>query len=153
GGGRGAANVPQLPDSIVARVRAANRAVLDMATIANLAPQANLRLTRSAAAALFGRPVDQLSLGTLGRPVTEALDYVQLPSDWVRNVVGIIPGSDPVLKHEYVAIGAHNDHVGMRAPVDHDSLKAFNDARNRMLLANNMIGLSSDQLATIRVNM
>jgi hypothetical protein len=29
-----------------------------------------------------------------------------------QNVVGIIEGSDPVLKNEYVAIGAHYDHVG-----------------------------------------
>ncbi|HEX8140946.1 MAG TPA: M28 family peptidase, partial [Pyrinomonadaceae bacterium] len=32
-----------------------------------------------------------------------------------QNVVGILEGSDPVLKNEYVAIGAHYDHVGMRA--------------------------------------
>ncbi|HLM02368.1 MAG TPA: M20/M25/M40 family metallo-hydrolase, partial [Pyrinomonadaceae bacterium] len=30
-----------------------------------------------------------------------------------QNVVGILEGSDPVLKNEYVAIGAHYDHVGM----------------------------------------
>ncbi|MEO8648802.1 MAG: M20/M25/M40 family metallo-hydrolase [Acidobacteriota bacterium] len=29
-----------------------------------------------------------------------------------QNVVGILEGSDPVLKNEYVAIGAHYDHVG-----------------------------------------
>jgi hypothetical protein len=58
-----------------------------------------------------------------------------------------------VLKHEYVGIGAHNDHIGMRAPVDKDSVKAFNDARNRLLLANNMIQLDAAKIATIRVNM
>jgi hypothetical protein len=30
-----------------------------------------------------------------------------------QNVIGIWEGSDPVLKNEYVAIGAHYDHVGM----------------------------------------
>jgi hypothetical protein len=30
-----------------------------------------------------------------------------------QNVVGILEGSDPFLKNEYVAIGAHYDHVGM----------------------------------------
>lgn len=30
-----------------------------------------------------------------------------------QNVVGILEGTDPVLKNEYVAIGAHYDHVGM----------------------------------------
>ncbi len=29
-----------------------------------------------------------------------------------QNVVGILEGSDPVLKNEYVAVGAHYDHVG-----------------------------------------
>lgn len=29
------------------------------------------------------------------------------------NVVGVIPGNDPVLKNEYVAIGAHYDHLGV----------------------------------------
>ena len=44
-----------------------------------------------------------------------------------RNVIGIIPGSDPVLRGEYVAITAHNDHVGFNhRVVDHDSLRAFN---------------------------
>jgi hypothetical protein len=31
-----------------------------------------------------------------------------------QNVVAVFEGSDPVLKNEYVAIGAHYDHVGMR---------------------------------------
>lgn len=32
---------------------------------------------------------------------------------WTQNVVAIWEGSDAVLKNEYVAIGAHYDHVGM----------------------------------------
>ena len=44
-----------------------------------------------------------------------------------RNVVGIVRGSDPKLRGEYVAMGAHNDHVGFnQRPVDHDSLRFFN---------------------------
>jgi hypothetical protein len=44
-----------------------------------------------------------------------------------RNVIAIIPGTDPALRGEYVAITAHNDHVGFRhTAVDHDSLRAFN---------------------------
>ena len=30
-----------------------------------------------------------------------------------KNVVGIIPGNDPVLKDEYIVIGAHYDHLGV----------------------------------------
>lgn len=33
---------------------------------------------------------------------------------WVKghNIVGMVPGSDPVLKDEYILIGAHYDHLG-----------------------------------------
>jgi hypothetical protein len=147
GGGRGgpvaAANAPA--DSI-----ALLRAQIDA-----LSPQAVIRLTRSAAAMLFGRrTIDGLALGTVGGTVAASLDFVELPSEWARNVVAVIPGSDPVLKHQYVAIGAHNDHVGMSAvPVDKDSVKAFNDARNRLLLANGMVQLDAAKLGSIRVNM
>ena len=34
-----------------------------------------------------------------------------------RNVVGLIEGTDPVLKNEYVVISAHYDHVGVRGNV------------------------------------
>ncbi len=123
--------------------------------IDQLAPQATIRLTRAAAARLFERSsIDGLSLGATGGSVTASLDFIELPTDWARNVVAIIPGSDPVLKNQYVAIGGHNDHVGMRpVPADKDSVKAYNDARNKLLLANNMIQVDAAKLATIRVNM
>ncbi|MCC6318060.1 MAG: M28 family peptidase [Gemmatimonadaceae bacterium] len=124
------------------------------AQLDQLAPQAVIRLTSAAAAQLFGgQPVAAMARGTTGGTVNASLDYVELPSQYARNVVAIIPGSDPVLRHQYVAIGAHNDHVGFNTPVDKDSLKAFNNARNAMLLANNMLQLRPEQLATIRVNM
>ena len=44
-----------------------------------------------------------------------------------RNVIAVVPGSDPALRGEYVSITAHNDHIGFsRRVVDHDSLRAFN---------------------------
>ena len=39
-----------------------------------------------------------------------------------QNVVGIWEGSDPVLKNEYVAVGAHYDHVGICAPNGPDTI-------------------------------
>ncbi len=146
GGGRGGrGGAPTAVDSL---------AILH-AQIDALTPAATVRLTRAAAAQLFGRAsIDGLTPGIAGGLVTASLDYIETPSEWARNVVAVIPGSDPVLKHEYVAIGAHNDHIGMTAvPVDHDSLKAFNDARNKELIANGMIALTPAQLATIHVNM
>jgi hypothetical protein len=38
------------------------------------------------------------------------------------NVVGILEGSDPRLKHEYVVLSAHMDHVGVGSPVKGDSI-------------------------------
>jgi Peptidase family M28 len=43
-----------------------------------------------------------------------------------QNVVGVIEGADPVLKKEYVAVGAHYDHVGMSRNAEGD--KIFNGA-------------------------
>ncbi len=39
-----------------------------------------------------------------------------------QNVVAVFEGSDPVLKNEYVALGAHYDHVGVGAPVKGDAI-------------------------------
>lgn len=122
--------------------------------LAALQPQAQFRLTKNGAAQLFrGQPLEALAPGARGGVVNASLDFVELPTDWARNVIGIIPGSDPKLRSQYVAVGAHNDHVGFATPVDKDSLKAFNDARNRLLLANDMKPLGPEQIATIRVNM
>ena len=41
---------------------------------------------------------------------------------YAPNVVGILPGSDPVLKEEYVLISAHMDHLGVGPAVDGDSI-------------------------------
>ncbi len=71
-----------------------------------------------------------------------------------RNVIGVVEGSDPVLKNEYVAIGAHSDHIGMRAgAVDHDSLRAFNLQVEKLKegLAPGK-QLTKEQLAAIKVN-
>ncbi|WP_053334320.1 M28 family metallopeptidase [Gemmatimonas phototrophica] len=122
--------------------------------LAALQPQASFRLTRMGAAQLFkGQAVEALAPGTRGAVVNAALDFVELPTEFGRNVIGIIPGSDPKLRQQYVAIGAHNDHVGFTTPIDKDSLKAFNEARNRLLLANNMKPLGPEQVTRIRVNM
>lgn len=38
------------------------------------------------------------------------------------NVVGVLPGSDPSLKNEYVVYSAHTDHLGIGAPINGDSI-------------------------------
>lgn len=39
-----------------------------------------------------------------------------------KNVVGILEGSDPVLKNEYIAVGAHYDHDGIKDPINGDAI-------------------------------
>jgi hypothetical protein len=42
--------------------------------------------------------------------------------DSTQNVIGLIPGSDPAVAGQVVAIGAHYDHVGIGAAVNGDSI-------------------------------
>ncbi|MES2472000.1 MAG: M28 family metallopeptidase [Pseudomonadota bacterium] len=37
-----------------------------------------------------------------------------------RNIVGLLPGSDPRLKNEYIVLSAHLDHLGITPPVKGD---------------------------------
>ncbi|MCF7808815.1 MAG: M28 family peptidase [Candidatus Marinimicrobia bacterium] len=39
-----------------------------------------------------------------------------------KNVIGLLPGTDSLLKHEYVIVGAHMDHSGIGTPVEGDSI-------------------------------
>jgi hypothetical protein len=76
--------------------------------------------------AIFGAPADQLAKGAAGKAVAVDLKVTRSPLP-TRNVVAVLEGSDPVLRNQYVAIGAHNDHLGytMGAAGEHDSLKAY----------------------------
>jgi hypothetical protein len=85
-------------------------------------------ITTAAAQRLLGTPIDGAQVGAAGGTVSgRAAFFDRAPEFPARNVVAILPGSDPALRGQYVAIGAHNDHVGVtHEPVDHDSLLAFN---------------------------
>ncbi|HKS07168.1 MAG TPA: M20/M25/M40 family metallo-hydrolase [Gemmatimonadaceae bacterium] len=52
-------------------------------------------------------------------------DHDTIPAQRRRidyNVLGIIRGSDPALRNEYVLVGAHHDHIGIIAPENGDSI-------------------------------
>src|SRR3989454_10436520 len=101
---------------------------------------------------LLGGPVDSARVGAAGRTVHGSVAFVETPAP-ARNVVAILGGSDPKLKGEDVAIGAHNDHIGFdNTPADHDSLRAFNDAVRRLELAAPDHRLRPDQVQQIHVN-
>ena len=84
---------------------------------------------------IFGAPFENVSLGTVGQVITGSLSFSETPLPG-RNVVAVIPGSDPALKGQYVSLGAHNDHLGLRSqgPLDHDSLRAYNQAFEKMVM-------------------
>jgi len=90
-------------------------------------------ITSSAANKLFGKPVADLKVADEGRPVTGAWsDAWRKGPVPARNVIAILPGSDPARADEYVLVGAHNDHNGFAASaVDHDSLRAVNTVTRR----------------------
>ncbi len=85
-------------------------------------------ITPDVAQQLFGKPVDQLKVGDLGQPVSGNWNYeFKMSPTPARNVIAILPGSDPARATEYVLVGAHNDHNGVNNfAVDHDSLRAWN---------------------------
>jgi Zn-dependent M28 family amino/carboxypeptidase len=53
---------------------------------------------------------------------TLALPLVDVDQARAPNVIAILPGSDPVLRNEYVVLSAHMDHIGVTAPVNGDSI-------------------------------
>ena len=57
---------------------------------------------------------------------------LKLEKETATNIVGLIEGSDPVLKNEYIIIGAHYDHLGygghMSGSLNPDSLQIHNGA-------------------------
>jgi hypothetical protein len=81
---------------------------------------------------LFGS-IDMLAVGAPGKTIS-----AKWSQDWrtgdspARNVIAMLPGSDPTRATEYVIVGAHNDHVGTNnTAVDHDSLRAVNTVTRR----------------------
>lgn len=129
----------------VARLTA-GRPVMD--TSRNAQAVQALMLSRAGAAKVFGGDVSTLDPGATGKPLSGRLDFARTPTPRpARNVVAILRGSDPALRGQYLALTAHNDHVGYDfAPVDHDSLRAFNrvvrpmgaDSPNRRATAEEM---------------
>ncbi|OLE54814.1 MAG: hypothetical protein AUG51_06855 [Acidobacteria bacterium 13_1_20CM_3_53_8] len=65
------------------------------------------RASSDAGASFDLKPAKQMSF-TIG---------VRSEHEHAQNVVGIWEGADPVLKNEYVALGAHYDHIGKGLPL------------------------------------
>ena len=66
---------------------------------------------------------------------TEAAADVRIPAPSetpvkVRNVAGVLRGSDPVLKDSYVIVSAHYDHIGVRENCDPSKEDCVNNGAN-----------------------
>jgi hypothetical protein len=93
---------------------------------------ATIRLSVTGARNLFraaGRSVEEvieaLGKGPASFPIDVTLSFRSTFSHRTRsspNVAGLLRGADPRLAGEYVVLTAHLDHVGVRAPVDGDSV-------------------------------
>lgn len=127
---RGAAAVALVFLDHMAPERAARlREGIPVADTAALLPVPTIWLSGHAAAALLGSAPATLAPGFTGPISVQGVFGTRFtPVRWpARNVVAVLPGADPRLNGEYVALTAHHDHVGFdHTPVDHDSLRAFN---------------------------
>jgi hypothetical protein len=107
-------------------IRFLSRASIGMASSASRgvgSPQI-LLITPHTAQLLVGRSLDSVRAGDSGIVLHGAVVLNEQPLQ-ARNVVAVLPGSDQKVRGEYVAIGAHSDHIGVRDhTVDHDSLRA-----------------------------
>ena len=148
GGGRGAAGVtppeclakaperpPVAPADSVTRARVTSNAPGAAGTVRGAPVQAN------AAAGAGGRS-GRGGVGFAPSAVAQAPRprMVTLPSmkDWdtvakaqqrtAANVIGILPGRDPVLKHEIVVVLSHYDHLSIRTPAIPGADSIFNGA-------------------------
>ena len=121
---------------------------------------AQFYITPAAAAKLLGRSVDGAGPGTTGGAASAAIFYDDVDIPYARNVLAVIPGSDSVLRNEYVVISAHNDHVGVSNPtpqgvstaVDHDSLRAARLALLKLQMQGGEL-VANAPGTTVRVNM
>jgi hypothetical protein len=69
---------------------------------------------------------------------------------WTQNVIARLEGSDPVLKNEYVAIGAHYDHVGKGSNIEDPHRFAPKDKADTDIIYN---GADDDGSGTVAVLM
>jgi Zn-dependent M28 family amino/carboxypeptidase len=105
-------------DTTASSGRAAIAVVLNHARAERLFAGAPQRYAALQALADSGAPLPRFDLPVRLR-ATVAVDESQATSD---NVVGLLPGADPAVASEYVALTAHLDHLGVGQPQGGDSI-------------------------------
>ena len=114
GGGRGGANpnlgdfqTVQRLDNMIAPQITASDAFFEFVFSAAGQKYADLKAKADAREAL-----PAAALGNVSITIKVDADYDIVQTRLTRNVVGVIPGTDPKLKDSYVMFGAHYDHIG-----------------------------------------
>ena len=141
----GAAGVIVLPSKFLAE----NWAIISQAfgrartTVEKLAQPANPQTGNAPTVFIASTKLaDAIFAGESANPLGGAADSFALNMDkkldfsivtkpetlYTQNVVALWEGSDPVLKNEMVAIGAHYDHIGISAPTSPNPDKINNGA-------------------------
>jgi hypothetical protein len=80
-------------------------------------------------------------LGTL-----KVASKTKIVAQATKSVVGLIPGSDPSLKDEYVVLSAHLDHVGIGDPVNGDRI--YNGAMDNAIGVSTMLEVARKFIAS-----
>ncbi len=95
-----------------------------------------------------GKPLPRFALAArLRAHVSVLTEEVESP-----NIIGMLPGSDPKLKNEYVALSAHLDHLGIGEPINGDRIYngAMDDASGVATLLDVASQLHSSDVALKR---
>jgi uncharacterized membrane protein YgcG len=90
-------------------------------------PSATFNITTHAAEVLLGVPLSQATKGMAGKTVRSTVAFNERPT-LGGNVIGIIEGTDPVLRNEHILIDAHYDHLGINLPAPGSTDSIYNGA-------------------------
>src|SRR5688572_8669499 len=106
--------VPPIPPTVGMLAFAQQKRLLAGAAVRSMqrAPVV-LTVSREIAAQLMGQQLTGMPVGQSGGQTRGEINVVTEPAP-MRNVVAVLPGSDAAVADEYVALGAHLDHIGVR---------------------------------------
>jgi hypothetical protein len=143
-------SMDRIPEEIVAALRESQMEFNPQASSTVVPTFAYV--TTAMAERLMGGKIEGMRTGTAGATMRGSIAFNTVPSaNPVRNVIGIVRGTDAALRNEYVVVGAHSDHVGTEpVAVDHDSLLLANRMFRRGGADSPEPQLSAQQLAQLR---
>ncbi len=96
---------------------------------------------------IWAQAPSNVSIGQLASneliPVTLQMDSAKIEVIKSQNVIGVVEGTDPKLKNEYIIYSAHYDHVGIGAP-DATGDSIYNGARDNAVGAVTVLSMAEN---------